>query len=598
MQKKGFLAFILGFIMFLSGCDAFPLGGTGQDNGIVTIDIYAVNDLHGKFSNTEAQEGVDELSTFFKQARQENENTILLSSGDMWQGTSESNLTKGAIITEWMNELDFASMTIGNHEYDWGEAYIENNAQLAEFPFLAINVYDSATRQRVEYCDSSVMIEQNGAKIGIIGAIGNCHSSISGDYSSGFYFKTGSELTSLVKAESQKLRQQGADCIIYSIHDGYGNSYPTPQKLSDSKFTYYDVSLSQGYVDLVFEAHSHQNYVLTDSKGVYHLQGGGDNQGISHAEITVDTGTDSVKVNTAEYICADEYTHLADDPVVETLLKKYEKEIEKAGKVVGRNDCLRNGKEICQLVAQLYYETGIERWGDEYDIVLGGGFLNVRSPYNLSVGDVLYGDLQGILPFDNQLVLCSVKGSNLNDKFFQSSNSDYYIAYGDYGAQVKNNISLNKTYYIIVDSYTSKYGPNHLTEIERYDVGVYARDLVAAYIEKGNMQKETISATIPEVLAIGNKLKSGETTSANYCVQGKVVSISNATYGNITIQDDAGNELYIYGTYNQTGAIRYDAMTNPPKIGDIIILTGPIQKYVNNYGTTIEIVNGRLQSIE
>ncbi len=610
MQKKVFFAFVLGFIMLLSGCSMqFPMdgmsgelsgnlsgnpsGNTGTDNGSVTIDVYAVNDLHGKFSNTETQEGVDELSTFFKQARAENDNTILLSSGDMWQGTAESNLTKGAIITEWMNELDFACMTIGNHEYDWGEDYIESNAELAEFPFLAINIYDSTTQQRVDYCESSVMIEQNGAKIGIIGAIGNYHSSISGDYSKGFYFKTGSELTSLVKTESQRLRQQGADCIIYSIHDGYGSSYDKTQTLSNSQFTYYDVALSQGYVDLVFEAHSHRNYVLTDSKGVYHLQGGGENKGISHAEITVDTGSDSVKVNTAEYISADEYTHLEDDPVVETLLTKYEKEIAKAGKVVGRNDSVRESKELCQLVAQLYYETGVKEWGDKYNIVLGGGFLNVRSPYKLYADEIIYGDLQGILPFDNQLVLCSIKGSDLNDKFFKTTNSNYYIAYGDYGAEVKNNISLNKTYYVVVDTYTSTYKKNNLTEIERYDANVFARDLVAAYIEKGGMQEETIYATISEVLAVGNKLANGETTPANYCVQGKVLSVSDTKYGNMTIQDEAGNKLYIYGTYNQTGAICYDGMTNPPKQGDTVVLCGKIMKY----DTKIEMVSGRMQPI-
>lgn len=573
----------------------------------VTFDVFAINDLHGKIADTDSQIGVDELSTYFKQARAKNENTILLSSGDMWQGTAESNLTKGALLTDWMSAMDFASMTLGNHEYDWGESYVESNAKLAEFPFLAINVYDSDTKQRAAYCQPSVMVEQNGAKIGIIGAIGDCHSSISGEHSSGFYFKTGSELTALVKAEADKLRAEGADCIIYSLHDGYGSSSSSTTNISDSKLSsYYDVSLSNGYVDIVFEGHSHQNYVLKDSKGVYHMQGGGDNDGISHAEIAVNLVSESATVSKAEYIPTSVYANLADDPIVNELLEKYADEIAKADKVLGVNDKVRSGSEICQLVSKLYYEVGEAKWGSEYDIVLGGGFLNVRSPYNLYAGEVKYGDLQGILPFDNEIVLCSVKGTYLKSQFVETTNSNYYITYGEYGESIKSNINAGATYYVIVDTYTSTFGPNHLTEVARYDAGVFARDLVAAYIENGGMTSgnngggatEITLTSIPDIIKIGNALSNNQTTEEEYYIKGTITNINNTTYGNMTIKDESGNTLYIYGLSDITGAIRYDGMSTKPQVDDTIILVGPIQKFVYNGSTTIEIYHGRLHSIE
>ena len=107
---------------------------------VIVLDLFAINDLHGKFADTNTQVGVDELTTYLKNAYATEDHVILLSSGDMWQGSSESNLTKGFIITEWMNELDFVSMTLGNHEYDWGSTFVENNATLAGFPFLAITL--------------------------------------------------------------------------------------------------------------------------------------------------------------------------------------------------------------------------------------------------------------------------------------------------------------------------------------------------------------------------------------------------------------------------------------------------------------------------
>ena len=116
---------------------------TGNESVLVIIDFYVLNDLHGKFCDTDTQPGVDNLASYLKDRENYDDNVILFSSGDMWQGAAESNLTEGLIITEWMNELNFVSMTLGNHEYDWGEDLIRKNKEAAEFPFLAINIYDN-----------------------------------------------------------------------------------------------------------------------------------------------------------------------------------------------------------------------------------------------------------------------------------------------------------------------------------------------------------------------------------------------------------------------------------------------------------------------
>lgn len=447
---------------------------------LVYIDLYSINDLHGKLADGENHPGVDELTTYLKNAREEDDYSIFLSAGDMWQGSSESNLTNGQIIVDWMNELDFTAMSLGNHEYDWGSEFIEANSKIAEFPFLAINVFDRETNQRVEYCDASVVVECGGLQIGIIGAIGDCYSSISPDKCADVYFKTGSALTNLVKEESTRLQNEGVDFVVYLIHDGYANNNPMKN--------YYDTTLSDGYVDIVFEGHTHQGYRLVDEHGVCHLQNKGDNKGgISHAEIAINTVTASHTVRTAELVTSSKYGNLSDDPIVEQLLEKYEDKIDIADVVQGYNKAYRSSNFLCNLAAQQYYKAGLEKWGKQYDIVLGGGFFQARSPYNLQAGDVTYGDLYAIFPFDNELTLCSIKGSDLSSKFFHTSNENYYISYGAYGESVKSNIKANETYYVIVDSYTAYYAPNRLTVVETYGDAVYARDLLADYIRQGGL---------------------------------------------------------------------------------------------------------------
>ncbi len=498
------LCFLLVFCLLLSGCVTKPApqvqtceaGHTDEGNDgfcdvcssllLVFVDFYSLNDIHGKLDDASTHPGLDELSTYLDEARQMDDHAIFLSAGDMWQGSSESNLTKGQIMTDWMNRMGFAAMALGNHEYDWGEPAILDNQTLAQFPLLAINVYDRATNQQVPYCESSTMVDLGQLQIGIIGAIGDCYSSIAADKVEDVYFLTGADLTRLVKKEAQALREEGADCIVYLLHDGSGSNQSGTVSNGQLK-SYYDISLSDGYVDLVFEGHTHRQYVLKDSAGIYHLQSGGDNEGISHVEVAINTVTGNIAVQTAELVPTSAYTDYEDHPVVDELLEKYESQIALGEEALGTNAARRNNRYIQQLVADLYYQAGVELWGDTYDIALGGGFVSLRDPGYLAAGEITYKMLYSILPFDNHLVLCSIKGKDLADRFLFTNNARYYISYGDYGASLKEHIDPNEIYYVVVDTYTSLYAPNRLTEVARYEANVFARDLLAAHVKSGGL---------------------------------------------------------------------------------------------------------------
>ena len=455
--------------------------GTGK-TGTYTLDVYGINDLHGKFEDSEGQPGIDEMTTFLKNAEEE-QNTIFLSAGDMWQGSCESGLTKGNMITDWMNYLGFSAMTLGNHEFDWGGAPIQSNIEIAEFPILAINVYDIYTGKRLEGVEASTVVDKGDAKIGIIGAVGDCYGSISADKVKGIEFKTDSTLTALVKAEATRLREEeGVDFIIYALHDGIGKSWSTIKEFTGNLYNedgdYYDVSLSDGYIDLVFEGHSHQNYIVKDQYGVYHLQNGGDNKkGITHANVVInfDTGENTV---TPEFVGHSRYENESDDPIVDTLMAKYDNLVGTMNDPLGTNKKTRNSSDLADRVAYLYYTKGVEKWGANYNIILGGGDINVRSPYNLYTGDITYAMLYMLFPFDNEIVLCSLTGSKLNSRFITNTE---YVTYG-YNSQT---INANGTYYIVTDTWNSSYAYNGLKIVDYYAQNYYARDLLADFAISG-----------------------------------------------------------------------------------------------------------------
>jgi 2',3'-cyclic-nucleotide 2'-phosphodiesterase (5'-nucleotidase family) len=387
-----------------------------------------------------------------------------------------------------MNRMGFAAMTLGGHEFDWGEEWVRKNGLLAEFPLLGINVYDRNTDQQVDYCQSSLMVETEGLQIGIIGAIGDCYDSISSENTKDIYFKTGAELTALVKAESQRLRDQGADFIVYTLHDGYHKTTSDTSAMTvgaQELESYYDTSLSDGYVDLVFEADSHYWYVLVDQHGVYHLQGGANNDGLAHARVIFDKATGDFDILVAELIPDTAYKFMEDDPVVEELLEKYAQQIAPATRILGENPTYKNSAALCQLVANLYCAKGVEKWGAEYDIVLGGGYLSCRSPGYLSPGEVSYSQLQSLFPFDNPITLCSIRGSDLLSKFLETDHYAYYIKTTSYGESIRNSIDPDGTYYVVTDSYSANYAYNRMTVIDTYGDNIFARDLVADYITEG-----------------------------------------------------------------------------------------------------------------
>ncbi len=459
-----------------------------NEDVLAVIDIYAINDLHGKFTKSDSQPGVGEMTAWLKTRAMLDDNFILLSSGDMWQGSSESNLTHGALMTDWMNELGFASMTLGNHEYDWGRECLEKNQATADFPFLAINVYEKATGSIVPYCTPSVVVTREGVNIGIIGAIGDCYSSISGNMVSDVYFLTGSDLSSLVKAEAARLREEeDCDIIIYSLHDGYSKNMSGTGTISAGQLMgYYDPTLSDGYVDVVLEAHTHKAYALKDIYGVWHLQGGGDNTtGLSHVTLEYNKVNDTLKTAEAETVHHSTYRYdYNSDSIVDKLMAKYENEIGDINAVIAEIPESLDGDELRQLCADLYYDAAVERWGEKYDIVLGGGYFSVRSPRVLDAGEVTYADLQTLFPFDNRLVLCECKGIDLNNNFFETENGNYFINYGEYGEEVRQHLAPNATYYLVTDTYSSSYAPNNLKEVELYDGDVFARDLLKEYFIK------------------------------------------------------------------------------------------------------------------
>ena len=583
-----------------SGSSSSSSQQTKPDNA--SFEIFAFNDTHGNVRDTEgAGLGIAKTTTVVKELSR-GKNAICISQGDMWQGSIESNYTHGNLVTEWMNSLNFVSMTVGNHEYDWGKEAIIQNSQLANFPTLGINVLNKSDNKRVDYLEPSTTFTRAGVKFGVIGAIGNCLSSISASKVQGITFATGDALTNLVKAESIKLRQEeNCDFIIYSIHGSAST----------------DLSLSnEHYVDLVLEGHTHQNYAEMDDAGVYHVQCYGDNRNIYQITVDMNFVTNSYVVTPTNINLNCPYSPYAnyqEDSATNALFQKYYDSYSFAYATIGQISEDKDANQLRTKAAELYLSEGLEKWGGSYpNIILGGGYMSCRSPYYLPAGEVTYSQLASLFPFDNDVVLCSVLGSDLRTTQFIRGSSNYFVDWTSYGESIKNDIQNSETYYLVTDTYSSDYymdptpnesGYTHycpsMVVIDALQFGGrYARDLLADYIAEGNwyippeppaeQHEGTIDdpKTIAEGLAYAEQFpadKIDDTESVGYYYVGVVSQLPDSIGGsgdlrNVHVKDaDKDNDMTIY--YLKKHEHVYDIGGNwdsldDLSLGDVIVFWG------------------------
>src|SRR5262245_25918512 len=95
-----------------------------QRSSTLTISVVATTDLHGGVLARGDRGGLALLGGYLRNIRavrtQDGGGVLLVDSGDMFQGTLESNLNEGAAVVGAYNALGYAAAAIGNHEFDYG----------------------------------------------------------------------------------------------------------------------------------------------------------------------------------------------------------------------------------------------------------------------------------------------------------------------------------------------------------------------------------------------------------------------------------------------------------------------------------------------
>lgn len=230
-----------------------------------TLTIMHINDWHSriesnnKFESTCSAEeegkgecigGAARLVTAIADQRKklEGQNVLLLNGGDNFQGSLFYTTYKGAVEAEFLNQMKFDAMTVGNHEFDDGEEALVPFLEKIQFPVLSANVHPNAQSKVGDRIKPSLVLEVGGQKIGIVGAVTNDTPEVA---SPGPNIAIEDDIKTIT-AEVEKLKAEGVNKIIALTHVGYPRDKELIAKIPG--------------VDVVVGGHSHSLLSNTDAK--------------------------------------------------------------------------------------------------------------------------------------------------------------------------------------------------------------------------------------------------------------------------------------------------------------------------------------------
>ena len=424
--KNNFVLFLIMLLLFgFAGCKK-----NNNNDKIETLNIYTVNDFHGSLEEESNAKGISRIAGYIKeQISGKEEYSLILSAGDMFQGSAISNYNHGRTVLDLMNKIGFNAMTIGNHEFDWGfetiQAYRDKDEENGEanFDFLACNIIDKRTGLLPAYIEPYTIIERKNLKIGIIGYIGyGQENDIQKSCIENYYFD---EPVELVRQYSYYLRNNEECNVIIAM--GHEGSSTVNRQLANLEGLYRIDGIINGHTHSVYN----DTYRRSDGVVIPCIQSGSAGSHVGVLSLTIDP-------NTNEVIGGDSFnkqmsSRVNKDSETETVVQNLITETEP---IFGRVLCTA-GKQIDRNLGAKFASSALMKY-NEADVAfinLGGIRANAFPISNNE--KVTVKKVYQIVPFDNTAVTCSLSGFyirnmlNGNDLVVSSNvtfnNNNYYI---------------------------------------------------------------------------------------------------------------------------------------------------------------------------
>ena len=239
-------------------------------NRYTPISIIGLTDFHGQLDPTTTVSdglnvtvgGASQLATMFdEEAASLPGPTLLLASGDnVGASPANSGLLQDMPAIDVENAWGLKATSYGNHEFDFGVGRLKQQQARANFPFLGANIVDETTMLNPDWVQGTHVFDYSGIPVGVIGIeLKETPELVSAGATAGLKFL---DEIATIRAESEKLREQGVKVQVVLIHQGTANGSNAVDATGPVPWDGPIMTITQGIqdttVDVVLAGHTHR----------------------------------------------------------------------------------------------------------------------------------------------------------------------------------------------------------------------------------------------------------------------------------------------------------------------------------------------------
>ena len=403
--------------------------------GATSIQILNVSDWHGQLDpisvNGVNVGGAPALSTYFKQERATNPNSLTFTAGDAFGATPTlASLFDEVPAVKAQNLMGFDADTFGNHNFDRGVDHLQQMIDVADFQYVSANLRNrDAELEGVK--DYELFEMPNGSTVAVIGITNPEAPTLvfPGRFAS-------IEITDPVAA-AQRARKaaekDGADVFVVLTHmgvEGFVAGAPVGRLIDFANALQgFDLILGD-HTDVQYEG-VHNGALVTENRS----------KGVTYSVTTINLepqGHKKFRVTGADAVFKTPVTSaVAPDQAIVDMLAPYRAQLskvfdEKIGVATatfarGGNPAVERTQEVA--IGNLITDAFIWRTGAQLAYTNGGG---IRAPLPSSYApadkslrrpaagyaagppyDLVIGDIYTVLPFGNLIVTRTLTGEQL-----------------------------------------------------------------------------------------------------------------------------------------------------------------------------------------